>query len=272
MEVQKSLLVGLREMLVDRFDDTELRTLCFDLEVDYDGLSGEGKADKARELIAYLARRERLAELIERGRQARPDIPWEEMSVANRASPSVSQSLPPERRSAEPSGGVHIGNVTGGIRDSVIAGRDVVNATLGGGRAQETEPAPTVDALEHLLAEAGQELAAIVARREALQGISAAAPFTAQGAAQAIEAATVKVRESPRIGAAEVRSIRAALDEAATLLHGILHSAQAASEQTDKEMGSVVSLADLLPRLIEKVDRASHWAAILWLHGEGQTL
>lgn len=272
MEAQKSLLVGLREMLVDRFDDTELRTLCFDLDVDYDGLSGEGKADKARELIAYLARRDRLAELVERGRQARPDIPWEGISVANKSSPTVPQGLPPERRAAEPSGGVHIGNVTGGIRGSVIAGRDVVNATLGGGRTQETEPAPTVDALERLLAEAGQELAAIVARRKALQGISAAAPFTAQGAAQAIETATVKVRESPRIGTAEARSIRAALDEAATLLRGILRSAQAASEQADKEMGSMASLADLLPRLIEKVDQASHWAATLWLPGEGQTL
>jgi S1-C subfamily serine protease len=69
-------LTKLRQILVNRFDEGELRTLCFDLGVDYDSLPGAGKADKAREVVAYLERREQLYELVKVGRQHRSDIPW----------------------------------------------------------------------------------------------------------------------------------------------------------------------------------------------------
>jgi hypothetical protein len=55
-----------------------LETLCSDLGVDFQSLKGESKASKARELIAYLSRRERLADLIAVGKNVRPDIIWEE--------------------------------------------------------------------------------------------------------------------------------------------------------------------------------------------------
>jgi tetratricopeptide (TPR) repeat protein len=67
-------LTQLRRILTERFDEGELRTLCFDLDVDYDSLPGDGKADKARELVAYLERRDRVSELIETGKRQRPDI------------------------------------------------------------------------------------------------------------------------------------------------------------------------------------------------------
>jgi hypothetical protein len=70
-------LAKLRQILVDRFDEGELRTLCFDLGVDYDSLPGVGKADKAREIVAYLERREQIYEFVNVGRQYRSDIPWE---------------------------------------------------------------------------------------------------------------------------------------------------------------------------------------------------
>lgn len=53
----------LRKILIDRFNEDELKTLCLDLAIDYDVLPGEGKAGKARELVAYLDRRNRLLEL-----------------------------------------------------------------------------------------------------------------------------------------------------------------------------------------------------------------
>ncbi|MGC9521133.1 MAG: COR domain-containing protein [Anaerolineae bacterium] len=68
--------VRLRQILVERFDLEELRTLCYDLAVDFDGLNATGKAGKARELIAYLQRRERLADLVHLGRRQRPDVAW----------------------------------------------------------------------------------------------------------------------------------------------------------------------------------------------------
>ena len=73
--------VELRKMIVACFNASELRTLCFDLGVEYDDLPGEGRADKARELVAYFERRGRIRELEEHCRRARPDVSpaeWEE--------------------------------------------------------------------------------------------------------------------------------------------------------------------------------------------------
>jgi hypothetical protein len=64
----------LRQILTEHFDLEELRTLCFDLEINFDGLRGEGQEAKARELIAFLQRRERLGQLASYIRQHRPDI------------------------------------------------------------------------------------------------------------------------------------------------------------------------------------------------------
>lgn len=73
MSVQR---LELLEILAERFDQEELRTLCFYLGIDYDAVKGEGKEGKARELIAYLDRRNKIPSLIEVGQQLRPDIPW----------------------------------------------------------------------------------------------------------------------------------------------------------------------------------------------------
>jgi len=56
-------LVALHQTLVNCFDLEELRTLCFSLNVDYDSLPGEGKAAKARELVQYMQRHDRLDDL-----------------------------------------------------------------------------------------------------------------------------------------------------------------------------------------------------------------
>jgi hypothetical protein len=64
----------LRTLIVGRFDLEELRTLCFDLEVDFDGLRGEGLRAKARELVAYFQRRGKLPRLVAEIRRQRPDI------------------------------------------------------------------------------------------------------------------------------------------------------------------------------------------------------
>lgn len=64
----------LRQILTQRFSFEELHTLGADLRVSFDDLSGEGQEAKARELIAFLQRRERLGELVKYIRQHRPDI------------------------------------------------------------------------------------------------------------------------------------------------------------------------------------------------------
>ncbi len=77
-------LTGLRQILIQRFDEGELRTLCDDLDVDYDSLPTIGKANKARELVSYLERRDRIPDLVELGKAQRPDIPWEDALEATR--------------------------------------------------------------------------------------------------------------------------------------------------------------------------------------------
>lgn len=73
-------LTELRRILAARFDESELRSLCFELGEDYENLPPEGKAGKARELVRYLERRDRIAELVETGKRLRPDISWPEVA------------------------------------------------------------------------------------------------------------------------------------------------------------------------------------------------
>jgi internalin A len=74
--------VRLRQILVERFTEDELRTLAHDLELDYDSLEGANKASRARELVAYLERRRRLDDLARVGRMQRPDIAWGTPAIA----------------------------------------------------------------------------------------------------------------------------------------------------------------------------------------------
>jgi hypothetical protein len=71
---------NLLQNLDRHFSEEELRTLCFELRVDYENLSAQGKAGKVRELILHLERVGRTDELIDRCRKLRPNISWEDTS------------------------------------------------------------------------------------------------------------------------------------------------------------------------------------------------
>jgi hypothetical protein len=83
-QVEWSCLVKLRQILATRFDEHELRTPCFDLAVDYDDLPGQGRASKARELVSHFQHHDRIPELVEVGKQQRPDISWGNVQEAAR--------------------------------------------------------------------------------------------------------------------------------------------------------------------------------------------
>lgn len=70
---RRQLLHGL---LRYHFDTEELRSLCFDLGVDYDDLIGQGKDGIIRELILQSIRRNHTARLLERLEQLRPGVEW----------------------------------------------------------------------------------------------------------------------------------------------------------------------------------------------------
>lgn len=73
MNVDRKLL---RDILIKHFGESELEDLCFELNVDYESLGGEGKAAKARELIEYMENRGRFDELVQKTRELRPTAPW----------------------------------------------------------------------------------------------------------------------------------------------------------------------------------------------------
>lgn len=54
---------NLFSLLNQSFNDSELRTLCFTMHIDYDSIIGQGKGDKIRELILYCERVKRIEEL-----------------------------------------------------------------------------------------------------------------------------------------------------------------------------------------------------------------
>jgi hypothetical protein len=56
-ELAPQFYTEFRELLIRCFDESELKRLCVDLGVDYDGLAGLGKNAKALELVHYLQRR-----------------------------------------------------------------------------------------------------------------------------------------------------------------------------------------------------------------------
>jgi hypothetical protein len=83
------------------FNESELRTLAFDLGLDYEMLPGSTKGDKARELILHLWRSGRLPELIGLGRGMRPNAEWPVLSAESlRPVVATSESRPDDRRGA----------------------------------------------------------------------------------------------------------------------------------------------------------------------------
>jgi hypothetical protein len=72
-------LKELRRLLVKHFSENEFRDLCFETGVDYHAVPGERLADKARELILYLQRRNGLTRLLNYCRNHRPMVSWPDL-------------------------------------------------------------------------------------------------------------------------------------------------------------------------------------------------
>ena len=159
---------------------------------------------------------------------------------------------------------VRIGNVSGGIHGSVIAGRDVSHVTITlGGQATPADKEPTQAELKQLLVEVQQELAAVLAQKEALQQVSAAAPFTAQGAAAGVAQATEIAGSA--VEPEQAQSMQHSLTEATSLLGGILDGAKIAAEKAGAVGKAAKPLAEALAPLVEKLAVASLWVGRLWL-------
>jgi tetratricopeptide (TPR) repeat protein len=65
-------LVELLQLMSSTYNKEELRTLCFELDIDYEDLAGEGKKSKVRELIREMRFQRRLLELFDHVMVQRP--------------------------------------------------------------------------------------------------------------------------------------------------------------------------------------------------------
>jgi len=68
---------SLHQSLANHFSEEDLKTLCFDLSVDYENMPAQGKAGKARELVLHLYRAGRISELVAQCRSLRPNADWD---------------------------------------------------------------------------------------------------------------------------------------------------------------------------------------------------
>jgi hypothetical protein len=67
-------LQTLVDVITRHFSEEEIQALCFELEVDYEDLRGDSKSAKARELVAYLDRHNRLPDLRALVGEKRPNV------------------------------------------------------------------------------------------------------------------------------------------------------------------------------------------------------
>lgn len=67
----------LRRSMVDRFEDQDLRDLCFDFNIDYENLGhSDNKRAKVIAIIEYMDHRARLPELVIQCKELRPGMEW----------------------------------------------------------------------------------------------------------------------------------------------------------------------------------------------------
>lgn len=75
-DLSRNYLTYIRNILIERFDEGEIRTLIMDLGIDYEVIPGKDKSELARELVTYLERRNQIQNLVQIARVQRPDISW----------------------------------------------------------------------------------------------------------------------------------------------------------------------------------------------------
>ncbi|MCP4418394.1 MAG: hypothetical protein GY805_17380, partial [Chloroflexi bacterium] len=77
-EIEHANLVKLFQKADRHFNDSELRDLCFQLNVEYKDLAGLSKRDKMRELVTLIDRNGRLPDFTTLATQLRPNVKWQD--------------------------------------------------------------------------------------------------------------------------------------------------------------------------------------------------
>ncbi len=76
-------LPSLHYLIAQSFNSDELQDLCLRLGEEYENIPGTGRAAKARELVLYMQRRQRLPALVELAKQFRPTLKWPDLLLSS---------------------------------------------------------------------------------------------------------------------------------------------------------------------------------------------
>lgn len=121
MDVNEFLNI-LFESLNRYFSLDEIRTICFNMGIDYDSIPGEAKSAKTRELIQDLARNQRLRELLDLVTRYRPRVAWPPMPENFQLSSSLEWAS-----SSQTAQSIQYGDVIHGSKiDGDYVGRDKI--------------------------------------------------------------------------------------------------------------------------------------------------
>lgn len=160
--------------------------------------------------------------------------------------------------------GVRIGNVTGGIHNSLFAGRDISDTTITvGEKTMRADDTPTQADLAQLMADISKELTDVMADREQLSAVSAAAPYAVQGATECVNAASKQL--AGEISPAEATAVQRNLTDAATLVGTVVDTTDPDANTGEGLGAKIKSVAQKLGPLLEKLAVAAVWVSKLWL-------
>lgn len=82
-DVEHETLVTFKQNLKTAFNNNDLKTLCFELNIPYEDLGAETHDGRIQELIEYGQRHGRLADFVAYCRRERPYIAWPQFAVVD---------------------------------------------------------------------------------------------------------------------------------------------------------------------------------------------
>jgi len=68
---------NLRQLMVEKFNQSEFETLCFDLQISYDALQGKTYADKIQTLLLLYQHNDQTSQLLDYLHLVRLQVDWE---------------------------------------------------------------------------------------------------------------------------------------------------------------------------------------------------
>jgi hypothetical protein len=160
--------------------------------------------------------------------------------------------------------GVTIGNVTGGIQGSIIAGRDVRDSTINiGGNEVPADKQPEYSEIRELLADIHAQLVELAGEEDVLREVSPSAPLAARSAEVSVKAAADSL--NPKLSNDEAGSVKQRVTEATSFVSTILDGATSLTNKVGAAGDSVQSMVKKTAPLVEKLSVAALWISRLWL-------